>query len=47
MSKDKTIKRGPKPETVSIEGNWKDAVKQALSKGKPPKSLPKKKRRQK
>ena len=28
---------GPKPETVKIEGDWKDAVKKALGRGKPPK----------
>lgn len=30
-------KRGPKPETVKIDGDWKDAVKHALKRGKPPK----------
>lgn len=29
-------KRGPKPETLKIEGDWKDAVAKALAKGKPP-----------
>jgi hypothetical protein len=44
----KPSKRGPKPETVVIEGDWKDAVKQALAKGKPPKkAVAKKKRRPK
>jgi hypothetical protein len=27
---------GPKPERLKIEGNWKDAVKHALDRGKPP-----------
>lgn len=31
-------KRGPKPETLKIEGDWKDAVSKALAKGKPPKA---------
>jgi hypothetical protein len=30
-------KRGPKPETLKIDRSWKDAVKDALTKGKPPK----------
>jgi hypothetical protein len=30
-------KRGPKPETLRVEGDWKDAVKLALKRGKPPK----------
>ena len=29
-------KPGPKPEVVKIEGDWKDAVKHALKRGKPP-----------
>jgi len=40
-------KRGPKPEVLQIEGPWKAAVERALAKGKPPKALPKKKRRSK
>lgn len=28
-------KRGPKPEALKIEGDWKQAVKKALGKGKP------------
>jgi hypothetical protein len=31
-------KRGPKPETFKIEGDWKEAVKRALKRGKPPTS---------
>lgn len=27
-----TVKRGPKPETLKIEGKWEDAVKQSLEK---------------
>ena len=38
-------KRGPKPETLRVEGNWKDAVKHALSRGKPPSDAPPKKKR--
>lgn len=34
----KKAKRGPKPETLKIEGDWKDAVTKALAKGKPPKA---------
>jgi hypothetical protein len=30
-------KPGPKPETVKIEGDWKDALRQAMKRGKPPK----------
>lgn len=30
-------KPGPKPESLKIEGDWKDAVKTALERGKPPK----------
>ena len=29
-------KRGPKPETLKIDGSWKKAVKTALARGKPP-----------
>lgn len=29
-------KRGPKPETLKVEGGWKEAVAKALAKGKPP-----------
>lgn len=27
---------GPKPEKLKIDGDWKDAVKSALRRGKPP-----------
>jgi hypothetical protein len=30
-------KPGPKPEALKIDGDWKDAVKSALKRGKPPK----------
>lgn len=33
----KKRKRGPIPESLKIEGNWEDAVKTALERGKPPK----------
>jgi hypothetical protein len=46
MSTDRP-KRGPKPASLKIEGNWKDAVGKAMAKGKPPKGSPKKKRRSK
>lgn len=45
-AKKKAAKTGPKPETLHIEGNWKDAVSHALGRGKPPDS-PKKKERKK
>ena len=32
-----TRKPGPKPETLKVEGDWKDAVKHAMKRGKPPK----------
>ena len=34
-------KSGPVAETVKIEGNWKDAVKTALEKKRPPEGWPK------
>jgi hypothetical protein len=34
-------KRGPKPETLKIEGKWQDAVKKSLSKKKPADGWPK------
>lgn len=30
-------KTGPKGERLKIEGNWQDAIKHALKRGKPPK----------
>ena len=37
----KTAARGPKPETLKIEGKWQDAVKKSLSKKKPAEGWPK------
>jgi hypothetical protein len=31
-----TRKRGRPPEILTVEGDWQDAVKTALSRGKPP-----------
>jgi hypothetical protein len=39
--KKKSAKTGPKPGTLKIEGNWKDAVKKSLSKKKPTGGWPK------
>jgi hypothetical protein len=33
--------RGPKPETLKLEGNWKDAIKKSLRKNRPPGGWPK------
>jgi hypothetical protein len=49
MSSKKTRKKnkkqratpGPKPDTLKIEGDWRDAVKKSLSKKKPPEGWPK------
>jgi hypothetical protein len=41
----KKKKPGPEAETLQIPGNWKDAVKVALKRGKPPKKAVKKKGR--
>ncbi len=35
------IKTGPKPATLKIDGNWRDAIKQSLSKKKPTTGWPK------
>jgi hypothetical protein len=40
-SKKKPVPRGPKPEILKLEGNWKDAVKQSLAKNKPAEGWPK------
>jgi hypothetical protein len=40
MSKKKVTSRrksGPKPETLKIEGDWKEAVGKAMKRGRPPK----------
>ena len=34
-------KRGPKPETLKIEGDWEDAVGKALKKPRPKEGWPK------
>jgi hypothetical protein len=33
-------KSGPKPETLQIESNWKDAAAHAMKRGKPPAEAP-------
>jgi len=40
-NKSKSAKPGPKPETLKIEGNWKDAVDKALKKKRPKAGWPK------
>jgi hypothetical protein len=40
-AKKKPAKTAPKPDTLKIEGNWKDAVKKSLSKKKPNQGWPK------
>ena len=39
--KSKISKRGPKPETLKIEGPWQKAVGKALKKKRPEKGWPK------
>ncbi len=34
-------KPGRKPETLKVEGEWADAIRQALKRGKPPTRKPK------
>jgi hypothetical protein len=41
MSSKASKRRGPTPETVRIEGDWKAAVRKALSKPKPATGWPK------
>jgi len=41
MTPKKTPKRGPKPETLSITGDWEAAVSHALKAPPPPPSAPK------
>ena len=36
MAPRKPKRAGPKAEVLKIEGNWRDAVKHALDRGKPP-----------
>jgi hypothetical protein len=38
-------KPGPKAESLKIEGDWKDAVRRALGRGKPPAKAPAKKKK--
>ncbi len=33
--------RGPKPEVLKINGDWRDAVRKSMSKKKPPEGWPK------
>jgi hypothetical protein len=40
-TKKQPAKKGPKPDTLKIEGNWQDAVKESLVKKKPAKGWPK------
>jgi hypothetical protein len=37
----KTGRRGPKPETVKIDEDWKEAVRKSLKKKKPKEGWPK------
>ena len=37
----KKATRGPKPDTLKIEGKWQDAVRKSLSKKKPAEGWPK------
>lgn len=37
-------KRGPKPENLTIKGDWQEAVKKAIKRGKPPEGWPKDKK---
>ena len=34
-------KRGPRPESLKIEGSWESAVKRSFSKKRPPEGWPK------
>jgi hypothetical protein len=34
-------KPGPKPKTLKIKGNWKQAIRQSMVKQKPPEGWPK------
>jgi hypothetical protein len=37
----KAVRPGPKPDTLKLRGNWRDAVKRSLRKKKPPEGWPK------
>ena len=41
-ARDKRKKRGPKPEALKLEGDWEDAVREALKKPPPKRAKPKK-----
>lgn len=41
MGKNKKGKRGQKPETLKMEGDWQEAVKKGLTKKKPKEGWPK------
>jgi hypothetical protein len=43
MAKKKRVakkKPGPKPETLKVEGDWREAIGKAMKRGKPPRSAP-------
>ena len=40
MAKDRQDKPGPKPDHLKLEGDWKEAMKKALHKGKPKEGWP-------
>jgi hypothetical protein len=40
-AKKKSVRRGPKPEVLVIEGNWKDAVRESFEKKTPATGWPK------
>lgn len=44
MKKASKKRTGPKPDTLKIEGNWRDAVAHALGRGKPEEPKPKAKK---
>ena len=46
MAKNKK-QRGPKPDQLKIDGNWEDAVKEALEKKRPKGGWPKKAKKKK
>jgi hypothetical protein len=41
IAKNPPEKRGPKPDLLKIEGDWRDAVKKSLAKKKPAAGWPK------
>jgi len=40
MAKQRRNKPGPKPDHLKLEGDWGEAVKKAIRKGKPPDGWP-------